>query len=94
MDYTIITPALLVAAEAGDALAQYNLGWMYANGFSVPKDFASSVKWFRKDSALGDDLAKGCIGLTDDKGRGVPVDLKRLSDWIVQAAKRGNMYAQ
>ncbi|MSU22287.1 MAG: sel1 repeat family protein [Opitutus sp.] len=40
-------------AEKGDALAQFNLGWMYANGTGVPKDSAEAVKWYRKAAEQG-----------------------------------------
>jgi hypothetical protein len=36
------------AAEQGYALAQYNLGYMYANGQGIPKDEAEAVRWYRK----------------------------------------------
>ncbi len=32
-------------AEQGDAQAQHNLGFMYANGQGVPQDNAEAVKW-------------------------------------------------
>ena len=35
-------------AEAGDAIAQAHLGFMYAKGEGVPKDDVEAVKWLRK----------------------------------------------
>ncbi len=35
-------------AEAGDAVAQADLGVMYADGNGVPEDAAEAVKWYRK----------------------------------------------
>ena len=35
-------------AEQGDAVAQYNLGLMYKNGWGVTQDYAEAVKWYRK----------------------------------------------
>ena len=34
-------------AEQGDAFAQYNVGFMYANGLGVPQDDAEAVRWYR-----------------------------------------------
>ena len=34
-------------ADQGHAYAQYNLGWMYANGEGVPEDDAEAVRWLR-----------------------------------------------
>ena len=39
--------AVRLAAEQGDADAQYNLGAMYDNGRGVPEDDAEAVRWFR-----------------------------------------------
>ncbi len=36
--------ALRVRAEAGDAEAQYNLGFMYRNGLGVPEDDAEALR--------------------------------------------------
>ena len=36
-----------LAADQGDAGAQYNLGNMYANGEGVPQDDAEAVRWYR-----------------------------------------------
>jgi TPR repeat protein len=35
------------AAKKGQALAQYRLGWIYANGRGVKRDDALAVAWFR-----------------------------------------------
>ncbi len=36
-----------LAAEQGNAYAQFNLGFMYDNGQGVPKDYKTAVKWYR-----------------------------------------------
>ena len=47
--------ALRVRAEAGDAEAQYNLGFMYHNGgLGVPQDSAEAVRWYRLAADQGD----------------------------------------
>ena len=45
-------------AEKGDATAQFNLGFMYANGNGVEKDVAEAVMWYRK-AAAGYDEPQG-----------------------------------
>jgi len=37
---------VLLAAEQGDADAQYNLGWMYVKGEGVPQNYKTAVKWY------------------------------------------------
>ncbi len=41
------------AAEQGDADAQHNLGWMYANGKGVIENDKEAVKWYRKAAEQG-----------------------------------------
>ena len=36
-----------LAADQGDAKAQYSLGVMYDQGEGVPQDYAEAVKWYR-----------------------------------------------
>ena len=40
--------ALRVKANAGDATAQFNLGFAYANGKGVRKDATQKAAWYRK----------------------------------------------
>ena len=46
-DYTTALELFRPIAEQGNASAQYNLGFMYANGEGVPEDDAEAVKWYR-----------------------------------------------
>ena len=48
--------ALRVRAEAGDAVAQNDLGVRYDDGRGVPQDDAEAVRWFRL-------AADGCVPL-------------------------------
>src|SRR5947207_6443364 len=49
------------AAEQNDAIAQFNLGFAYANGRGVAKDDAEAVKWNR--SAAEQSLAQAPLDL-------------------------------
>ena len=49
------------AAEQGDAIAQVNLGYAYANGFGVEKDEKEEVKWYRKAAEQGLEDAKASL---------------------------------
>ena len=40
-------------AEQGDAIAQFNLGYLYANGQGVPRDFVQARYWYEKAAAQG-----------------------------------------
>ena len=40
-------------AEQGNAMAQFNLGHMYANGYGVRENDKTAVKWFTKAAKQG-----------------------------------------
>ena len=42
-----------LAAEQGDALAQYNLGVMYGNGQGLPQNYQLAYMWFSLAAAKG-----------------------------------------
>ena len=44
---------LRALAEQGNAVAQYNLGFRYANGDGVPQDNAFRARRWRRGEALG-----------------------------------------
>ena len=43
-----------LAAEQGDAGAQFNLGGMYDSGEGVPQDYKTAAKWYRLAAEQGD----------------------------------------
>ena len=43
-----------LAADQGNATAQFNLALMYANGQGVPQNYAEAVKWYRLAADQGD----------------------------------------
>ena len=40
-------------AEEGDARAQYNVGWMHANGIGTAQDFKEGSDWYIKSASQG-----------------------------------------
>ena len=51
-----------LAAEQGDAYAQYTLGLMYAKGQGMPQDFVQAVKWYRLAAEQGAASAQFNLG--------------------------------
>ena len=43
-----------LAAEQGNARAQYNLGAMYDNGKGVPQDYVRARMWYNIVASYGD----------------------------------------
>ncbi len=86
-------------AEQGDALAQYNLGVMYGNGYGVPEDDAEAVRWYRLAAEQGYAEAQYNLGLMYANGEGVPEN--RVPEnhvlaymWFNLAAAQGNEVAR
>ena len=62
------TAKLIQKAEAGDAIAQYNLGNKYYEGKDVLKDYKEAVKWYRKAADQGLANAQNNLGSMYDNG--------------------------
>ena len=45
------------AAAQSDAVAQYNLGVMYADGWGAPQDYVQAHMWINLAAVNGDDAA-------------------------------------
>ena len=50
-------------AKQGHAVAQYNLGLLYANGQGVPKDDAQARQWYEKAAVQGHADAQVNLGI-------------------------------
>jgi len=81
-------------AAAGDAAAQFKLGWMYANGEGVPEDDAEAVKWCRKAAEQGVADAQANLGVMYHNGVGVTQDYAEAAKWYRKAAEQGDTDAQ
>ena len=81
--------ATLKAAEQGDAEAQANLGFMYANGEGVPQDDVEAVKWYRKAADQGYAKAQHMLGFMYIIGQGVPENATEGVKWYRKAAEQG-----
>ena len=82
------------AAEQGDATAQFNLGFMYANGEGVLKDNAEAVRWYRLAAEQGLASAQYNLGVMCAKGEGVLKDSGLAHMWSNIAGANGNEAAR
>ena len=85
---------LLTKAIAGDASAQFNLGWMYAYGRGVPKDDTEAVAWIRKAAEQGHAEAQNNLGWRYAVGLGVPQDDTEAVAWYRKAEEQWDAEAQ
>lgn len=81
-------------AAGGNAPAQSNLGFMYANGQGTPQDYEKAAMWYRKAAEQGEVDAQSNLGAMYASGQGVPKDDKEAASWYLKAAEQGNPPAQ
>ena len=51
------------AADQGNASAQFNIGFLYEDGFNVAKDYKEALRWYRKAADQGYADAQCSIGV-------------------------------
>lgn len=84
--YCIMRPL----AEAGDADAQYNIGWMYLNGYGLRINDSLALEWWKKASVQGNADASFSIAMLYSLGEGeVPRNRDKAIDYYLLAAIDG-----
>ncbi|MDE7159698.1 MAG: sel1 repeat family protein [Muribaculaceae bacterium] len=74
------------AGERGHAIAQYNVGVCYINGWGVEKDENEAYKWWMMGASQGYPSAEAAVGKCHFNGWGVPKDEKEAMKWWRKAA--------
>ena len=83
------------AAGKGSVRGQYAMGWAYANGRGLPRDFAKAAEWYRVAATAGGDKdAQFALGELYFNGLGVANDYGRAIDLYRKAAYQGQPVAQ
>ena len=83
----------LQKAEAGDALAQYDVARFYQTGSGVTQDAAKAIQWLTKAAEQGLVEAETSLGSAYDVGMGVPLSNRKAVYWWQKAARQGSDYA-
>ena len=81
-------------AEAGDAEAQYLLGFALEHGVHDAIDLEAARAWYERAAAQGHPRAAYRLALMQVEGRGGPVDLAGAEDSLTPAAEAGDTSAQ
>ena len=61
---------LRARAQAGDPVAQFNMGVKYAEGSEVPQDYQEAARWYSAAADQNDAPAQFNLGLLFYQGRG------------------------
>jgi len=89
-DFAAALAALRPLAESGDARAQSLLGYMYARGEGVAKDYAEANRLFKLAADQGDSDGLFGLGLSHLAGNGVPMDEAKAVGLLRMAAEKGH----
>ncbi|MGL4860784.1 MAG: tetratricopeptide repeat protein, partial [Enterobacteriaceae bacterium] len=78
-----------MAAEAGNSIAQNNLGAAYTHGYGVEKDLQQAFNWYQKAAQQGYVLAQYNLAAAYAMGAGVEQDYVKALAWftLVQQAQ-------
>ena len=85
---------LKIRAKQGDAMAQYNLGVLYAEGETIPQNFSEARKWSLEAAEQGFAPAQYNLGVLYRDGQGMPQDYPEMLRWFRMAAEQGLAEAQ
>ncbi|MBN4055752.1 sel1 repeat family protein [bacterium AH-315-J23] len=80
----------LQKAKAGDADAQYTLGYKYTHD---RWDETEAVKWYRLAAEQGHAPAQHKLGVKYWYGDGVPEDIVKAYSWVSLSAEQGSRLA-
>jgi hypothetical protein len=89
-----IDTQMLVAANLGNASAQFEVGRAYNNGIRVEKSYETAFNWFLKAAKQDHADAEYEVGLYYDGGFGVVQDSKKSAFWYEKSANKNNAKAQ
>lgn len=78
-------------ADNGDAHAQYNLGWLYHNGYGLAVDDRQALHWWQQAAAQGHvDARFALAALYTHGGRGVPTDIDKAIPLYIDSLATGD----
>ena len=90
IDYERAMAAYKIAAEAGDAGSQHQVGWMYYEGLGVAVDYEQARPWIEKAAAQDHGNAVGQLGVMYGNGKGVAPSWRRAREHWERAIELGN----
>ena len=77
------------AAEAGHALAQWEIGRCFESGHGAAPDATLAASWFAKAATQGYAASQCYLGFCYEKGKGVAPDAALAVSWYAKAAAQG-----
>ena len=81
-------------ADNGDANAQFNIGWMYHNGYGLRIDDEMALYWWLRAATTGDANAHFALGDLFAAGQGVDKSMEIALGWYISAANKDHEQAR
>ncbi len=85
------TQALRLAAQDGNASAQFIVATRFLDGNGVEADLTRAAHWYQKAASAGLAPAQYRLATLFERGRGVPKDASTAFIWYKRAAEQGNI---
>ncbi|MCG6938488.1 MAG: hypothetical protein LJE83_10010 [Gammaproteobacteria bacterium] len=90
-DFAVAYCIMRPLAEYGDPDAQYNIGWMYMNGYGLRVNDRLALEWWQKASRQRHADASFSIGMLYSMGEGnIPKDANKAIDYYLLALEQGH----
>jgi hypothetical protein len=86
-------PAWRRAADQGDPIGQFFVGYAYQHGLSVPEDPATGFAWFIKSAQQKNSDAMVAVAVCCALGIGTQPNVPQYGRWIKEALDAGNTAA-
>lgn len=80
--------------EEGNSFAEYNIGYLYENGFGVKKSAKKALLMYKKSATKGNTIAQNHLGNIYSQGIGVNESVSEAYYWYKKSAEQGNALAQ
>ena len=93
-DYSTANWLLRPLADQGNAVAQFDLGFMYDTGHGVMQDYGEAMRWYRLAAQQGNALAQYNLGFMYANGHGVSQAYAEAAKWYLLSAEQGYTWAQ
>lgn len=93
VDYDTAAKWFKRAADNGSSSGQLSLGFLYRNGWGMPRDYKKALELFKQSANKNNHDAQSILGKMHRKGEGVKKDTLKAIYWYKKAFKNGNVFA-
>ena len=93
-NYSVAYELFTQLAQAKNAEAQYNLGFMYFGGEGIPQNDTKAAYWFEQAAKLAHASAQDTLAYLYLNGRGIKTDKIQAFAWYSVAAENGIFLAK